>query len=875
MADQVEPPTAAAAAAATNEDDEVDDLYADLDEQVAAALAAAGESGGSNARDSDPATTDGEGELPDVDAAADADEAVDLGDGTADYSSSDEESDDGLRIVLNEEAGAPLPPPPAGRREGCVPEDEDEENSGSRVKGMSVSDGGLGKIGRFQCKGLLEKTTVPIIGQGDRGRHHVFQNDYNFFLPRNSTIFDINIEAFQRKPWRQEGVDLTDYFNFGLDEESWRKYWFSMKLFRKGDRALANEASGLDQESYKLESLKITPEVANCSGVEGRNGIAKPKGRAIQVEGSACERVPSEDMWRPVQRDSGVVIQVNMMVSPSKQSTSDDSTTLNHKFVTTESACRVSIDHPDDRYLEDSSFVVDRVVNKEVCDGYSSECAGSKLDRRDPSIARNQSLSPDYPDTLSEGSEEDLYFKRAHRHSDSRDFYEDTNRKDEDVKSDFYSHLSISDQENTESDNRSYTPSCDDRNHKAARVLRRDEAPSAGRGKPGDFSVNHKSDRHLHKSGHKAKREKKRQSLDDGRCAVLNEEKSTDYYSNRYDRKYEQKRTSSLRNNYHNAVHNQLFDKQDYPPLERVVLRNNEPYYSHESNHRHRRSSWHEISERDDSVNCFSSPKEWQQHRDYAYHSLLKAEILNDNDGRMQRERYYQDTRSVRHGHSLDDAHYTDYRFGKLQYPEVRGKYRDKGSQAKSNDESLKHSDHLVLYPQANDSLKNSERDWPSAGLTFMSSRNRCVDNKRIRGAKMVQYHCAGYNQNNKHRDSSFCIGNIPQSALRTDDVAETSHCILPVKRKIHADLGSINRKDLANLPLLKGRRLMHDQSMVSDRKMYAVKLHKSTKEIDTEAICSSYDMRNSNTVSNIFVERRHELENADNIHLNDRKIKF
>jgi hypothetical protein len=45
------------------------------------------------------------------------------------------------------------------------------------------------------------------------------------------TVFDVDIEAFQEKPWRQHGVDLTDYFNFGLDEESWRKYCFDMVGF--------------------------------------------------------------------------------------------------------------------------------------------------------------------------------------------------------------------------------------------------------------------------------------------------------------------------------------------------------------------------------------------------------------------------------------------------------------------------------------------------------------------------------------------------------------------------------------------------------------------------------------------------------------------
>jgi hypothetical protein len=132
-------PVNAATASVANDNDDADDLYADLDEQVAAALAAAGEGGGSNARDSNPAT-DGEGVVPN----ADANEAVDLGDGTANYSSSDEESGDGLHIMLNEDAGTPLPPTAHG--EGYVAEDEDGEDLGSHVKGPSVNDCSLGKV---------------------------------------------------------------------------------------------------------------------------------------------------------------------------------------------------------------------------------------------------------------------------------------------------------------------------------------------------------------------------------------------------------------------------------------------------------------------------------------------------------------------------------------------------------------------------------------------------------------------------------------------------------------------------------------------------------------------------------------------------------
>jgi hypothetical protein len=48
----------------------------------------------------------------------------------------------------------------------------------------------------------------------------------------------------------------------------------------------------------------------------------------------------------------------------------------------------MSIDRPGERHLRGSCALVDRVVDKEVHDGGSSEGVGSKLDRRDSYFAR-------------------------------------------------------------------------------------------------------------------------------------------------------------------------------------------------------------------------------------------------------------------------------------------------------------------------------------------------------------------------------------------------------------------------------------------------------------------------------------------------------
>jgi hypothetical protein len=49
--------------------------------------------------------------------------------------------------------------------------------------------------------------------------------DYPFF-PRCSlcgTMFEIDIDSFEEKPWRLPKIDITDLFNFSLDEDRWKE----------------------------------------------------------------------------------------------------------------------------------------------------------------------------------------------------------------------------------------------------------------------------------------------------------------------------------------------------------------------------------------------------------------------------------------------------------------------------------------------------------------------------------------------------------------------------------------------------------------------------------------------------------------------------
>lgn len=52
----------------------------------------------------------------------------------------------------------------------------------------------------------------------------------------NTSLMDVDLEeAFPgvEKPWRRPGADITDYFNFGFNEFSWRQYCTKQKVLRE------------------------------------------------------------------------------------------------------------------------------------------------------------------------------------------------------------------------------------------------------------------------------------------------------------------------------------------------------------------------------------------------------------------------------------------------------------------------------------------------------------------------------------------------------------------------------------------------------------------------------------------------------------------
>ncbi|XP_060917601.1 pre-mRNA 3'-end-processing factor FIP1 isoform X2 [Labrus mixtus] len=47
-------------------------------------------------------------------------------------------------------------------------------------------------------------------------------------------VLEADMESFEEKPWRKPGADLSDYFNYGFNEDTWKAYCEKQKRLRMG-----------------------------------------------------------------------------------------------------------------------------------------------------------------------------------------------------------------------------------------------------------------------------------------------------------------------------------------------------------------------------------------------------------------------------------------------------------------------------------------------------------------------------------------------------------------------------------------------------------------------------------------------------------------
>jgi hypothetical protein len=226
-------------------DDDFGDLYVD-DAKFQATDAFESECATNSGEDKgfeETVKSDSEGEVKKFDVVAKDSSPCDDDDCAMNLTEADEESefsdsDDDLNIVLKDDDSKALPA-------SCV--------FNTNFGGYEAS-----KASSFQRRWTRNASANNACIDPSLG---MSQYRYSFPNPWSRTPFDVNLDVLEKKPWRDPGTDTSDFFNFGLNEQSWKDY-------------------------------------------------CKPLGRAIEVRGGTLERIPSADLRRPRDPDPGVVIQI-------------------------------------------------------------------------------------------------------------------------------------------------------------------------------------------------------------------------------------------------------------------------------------------------------------------------------------------------------------------------------------------------------------------------------------------------------------------------------------------------------------------------------------------------------------------------------------
>ncbi|KOX77867.1 Pre-mRNA 3'-end-processing factor FIP1, partial [Melipona quadrifasciata] len=95
---------------------------------------------------------------------------------------------------------------------------------------------------------------------------------------------EFNLDQLEDKPWRQPGADITDYFNYGFNEETWRAYCERQKRMRNesGVGLILNAGGGGGNAgSMRVPQVAITNDNSKYSGIMGPKRAGPPPGRKM------------------------------------------------------------------------------------------------------------------------------------------------------------------------------------------------------------------------------------------------------------------------------------------------------------------------------------------------------------------------------------------------------------------------------------------------------------------------------------------------------------------------------------------------------------------------------------------------------------------
>lgn len=115
--------------------------------------------------------------------------------------------------------------------------ENDEDDSDDDEDDIVVTIGDIQPASSFNIKQRSGNLLAPTAAAGqdkpktNLGKFSIEEFESVGTISGQSAV-EYNIEAIEDKPWRKPGADITDYFNYGFSEETWRAYCERQKRMR-------------------------------------------------------------------------------------------------------------------------------------------------------------------------------------------------------------------------------------------------------------------------------------------------------------------------------------------------------------------------------------------------------------------------------------------------------------------------------------------------------------------------------------------------------------------------------------------------------------------------------------------------------------------
>ncbi|KAI9140469.1 Fip1 motif-domain-containing protein [Paraphysoderma sedebokerense] len=210
---------------ASLEDDDIDDfLYGDKDTESKSTPPSLGDEVSNLSEDvSTPQDLDAASEQASVDSAGPENGSSTTEEGEMEASDDDESSDSDIDIILDDDNATP---PASAQKPNLVSfKIGGKQATHARRGSQQSAESGPSATTEATPESVTVTPSAPAPSGGV---------DVNAVASYEGTsLLDLDIDSFEDKPWRKPGADITDYFNYGFTEHTWKVYIARQKAIRE------------------------------------------------------------------------------------------------------------------------------------------------------------------------------------------------------------------------------------------------------------------------------------------------------------------------------------------------------------------------------------------------------------------------------------------------------------------------------------------------------------------------------------------------------------------------------------------------------------------------------------------------------------------